>query len=334
MAKKTEDIILDTSHEDSEMIPVSNDNNEESNKEITKINTSIDSKTPFNPLRNTRIIVRYIARQRGLIDNPKHVLYGGMAETAKVTFTVPRLTSGMLVNVLTDAEKQFLEETLGLEFNALSIYRKSGNFWDGSTDNSIHKVTLTKQDNFFDLSNPEDYIRYKILLANKDFIAPSLKELKDRPKGTYRFVIIDEGDEAKLAQDKMSVTMKCYLEYGKVENNTEILRAIIETIEGKPLSPDTKLEFLQAKINDLIQSNSKLFLQTITDQYLPTVVLIKKAIELGFITKRGDYLYLSKDNTPLCQANEEPTLTVASIFLNLPKNQETKFWLEANVKQV
>lgn len=92
-----------------------------------------------------------------------------MAENASRTFVVPRLSSGMFVNVLTDAEKAFLEEIMGLEYNSLSIYKKVDNFWDDSNENGISKVTLKKQDNYFDLSNPEDYIRYKILLANKEF---------------------------------------------------------------------------------------------------------------------------------------------------------------------
>jgi hypothetical protein len=111
------------------------------------------------------------------VTNPKHVLYGGMAETAVRTFVVPMLSSGVYVNVLTDSEKAFLEEVMGLEYNALSIYKKENNFWDDANDFGISKVKLQKQDNYLDLSNPEDYIRYKILLANKDFVAPSLEAL-------------------------------------------------------------------------------------------------------------------------------------------------------------
>ena len=53
-----------------------------------------------NCLRNERIIVRHIPRQSNMVQNPKHVLYGGMAENAIRVFVVPRLTSGKYVNVL------------------------------------------------------------------------------------------------------------------------------------------------------------------------------------------------------------------------------------------
>lgn len=284
-------------------------------------------------LKNERIIVRHVPKLTGMWgNNPKHVLSGGMAEGVVRTFVVPRLSSGMFVNVLTDKEKAFLEEIMGLEYNALSIYKKVDNFWDDSNENGINKVRLTKQDNYFNLSDPEDYIRYKILLANKDYIAPSLQALQDTPKATYQFVIISEGEETKVAKNNMSTTMMCYKEFGKIEDDIDTLRVIVETIDGRPTSQTAKLEFLQTKVNSLIQADSKIFLKVITDPMLSTKVLIKRAIEAGLISNRGNYLYLRKDNTPLCEANEEPTLNVAAKYLNSPKHQEVKFALEAKLK--
>lgn len=284
-------------------------------------------------LRNERIIVRHVPKLTGMWgNNPKHILAGGMAEGAVRTFVVPRLSSGMFVNVLTDKEKSFLEEIMGLEYNALSVYKKVDNFWDDSNENGINKVRLTKQDNYFNLSDPEDYIRYKILLANKDYIAPSLQALQDAPKATYQFVIISEGEETKNAKSNMSATMLCYKEFGKIEYDIDTLRVIVETIDGRPTSQTAKLEFLQTKVNSLIQADSKIFLKVITDPMLSTKVLIKKAIEAGLVSNRGNYLYLRKDNTPLCEANEEPTLNIAAKYLNSPKHQEVKFALEAKLK--
>lgn len=293
----------------------------------------VRSKQLINCLRNERVIVRHIPKLGGMITNPKHILYGGMAENATKTFTVPRLSSGMYVNVLTDNEKVFLEHIMRLEPNALSIYKKIDNFWDDSNDKGISRVRLNKQDNFLNLADPEDYIRYKILLANKDYIAPSLEVLQDAPKASYQFVIISAGDETKNAKINMSTTMKCYKEFGKVENDADTLRVIIETIDGRPLATTSKLEFLQTRANDLIQADSKIFLRVITDPMLSTKVLIKKSIEAGLISNRGNYLYLRSDNTPLCDNGEEPTLNIAAKYLNNPRHQEVKFSLEAKLKQ-
>ena len=298
----------------------------------TKQATVKSTAATVNCLRNERVIIRHIPKESGMVTNPKHILYGGMAENAVRTFVVPRLSSGVFVNILTDSEKAFLEKVMGLEYNALSIYKKVDNFWDDSNESGISRVRLTKQDNYLNLADPEDYIRYKILLANKDYIAPSLQALQDSPKATYQFVIISEGDETKSAKDNMSATMKCYKEFGKIENDINTLRVIVETIDGRPTAPTVKLEFLQGRINTLIQADSKIFLRVITDPMLSTKVLIKRAIEAGLISNRGNYLYLKSDNTPLCEVNEEPTLNIAAKFLNAPKNQEIKFALEAKLK--
>ena len=332
MAKKlVEEIELDTM-EDLSLVEVPMKEVKETKSNIKESKQVSNEGGLINCLRNERVIVRHIPKETGIVTNPKHILFGGMAENAVRTFVVPKLSSGMFVNVLTDSEKAFLEEVMGLEYNALSVYKKVDNFWDDSNDSGISRVRLTKQDNYFNLADPEDYIRYKILLANKDYIAPSLQALEDFPKATYQFVIIAEGEESKVAKDNMSNTMKCYKEYGKVENDIDVLRVIIETIDGRPTSSSNKLEFLQAKNNNLIQADSKLFLKVITDPYLETKVLVKKAIEAGLIVNKGNYLYLRSDGSPLCENNEEPILNTAVRYLNAPKHQDIKFALEAKIK--
>ena len=326
MAKETKVTVDDTVEEIMIEKPIV-----ETKEGVTKPKVKKESTGLINCLRNERVIVRYIPRQSRMVTNPKHILYGGMAENAKRTFVVPRLTSGRYVNVLTDEEKDFLEDIMGLEVNSMSIYNKVNNFWDDSNDTGISKVTLLKQDNYLDLSDPEDYIRYKILLANKDLIAPSMKVLEDFPKATYQFVIISEDDETKAAKKGMTTIMQCYTMYGKLEDDTDALRVIIETLTGVTIHPNTKKEFLQAKINELIQGNSKMFLKVASDPLLQTKVLIKKSIEAGLIAHRGNQYYIKSGNVPMCE-DGEPTLNVAAQWLNLPKNQDTKFSLEAKLQ--
>ena len=284
-------------------------------------------------LRNEKIKVKFIERNNGLPSN--HVLSGGMAEGSKITLVVPRLNTGTFVNVLTDSEKSFLEEYMGLEYNALSIYKKPDeeNFWNDANANGINKVELRKGDNYFDLKDPQQYIKYKILLANKNIICPSLTALKETPKATYRFVVIAEGEESKQAKNNMTNTMNCYKEYGKIEDNLDLLRIVVETLDGRPTASTVKLEFLQNKCNTLIQNDPKKFLSVITDPLLSTKALIKLSIENGSIANRGNYLYLRSDNTPLCEQNEEPTLNFAAKYLNAPKHQDILFALQAKLNK-
>lgn len=207
MAKKMEDKVtpqdinfdLDNTDMDIPLREVTKENNYvQKSTKTTKVNNSVDEPT-INCLRNERIIIRHVPKLSGIWgNNPKHILSGGMAEGATRTFTVPRLSSGMFVNVLTDKEKAFLEEVMGLEYNALSVYKKENNFWDDSNEGGINTVRLTKQDNYLNLSDPEDYIRYKILLANKNFIAPSLQALQDSLKLHISMLLLLKGKRLEL----------------------------------------------------------------------------------------------------------------------------------------
>ena len=275
-----------------------------------------------NCLKNERILVRFVPKEDSNITSPKHILYGGMAEGAVKYYTVPILAStGTYKNILTDDEKAFLESYMGLEYNALSVYNKTNNFWANFT------VRLTKHDNYLDLSDPNDYIKYKVLLANTDFIADSLRTLNDHPKATYQFVMIKEGESEKREEEKMSVTMKCYKEYGKIEDDNDTLRCIIELIDNRPIAKNTKSEFLKSRINSLIQADPKLFYNIITDEYLNNKVLIKTATEEGVIKRRNNLYYF--EDTPLCPDGTESTLSVAAEYIGLGKNQDLKLRIEA-----
>lgn len=325
-------VIFDTDIEDAPKVEIPKPQKKSTKQTKVRVENYEDMGT-ISCLRNEKIKIKFIERNNGLPSN--HVLSGGMADGAKISLVVPKLNTGSFVNVLTDAEKSFLEEYMGLEYNALSIYKKPDeeNFWNDANPNGINKVELRKGDNYLDLSDPQQYIKYKILLANKNIICPSLTALKETPKATYRFVIIAEGEESKQAKNNMNNTMRCYKEYGKIEENIDLLRMIVETLDGRPTAPTVKLEFLQNKCNTLIQSDPKKFLSVITDPLLSTKALIKLSIENGSIANRGNYLYLRSDNTPLCEQNEEPTLNFAAKYLNAPKHQDILFALQAKLNK-
>ena len=196
MAKKaTTGIVIDDAELKDELVPVSFASSEVSEDEpaieVPVNEKSLDNKPLINCLRNVRVIVRRIPKNHGMVTDPRHVYSNGMAEDAVRFFTVPVLRSGAFVNVLTANEKNYLEYVMGLPINALSIYKKTDNYW------SNRLVRLRKQDNYFDLSVPEEYINYKILLANKDYIAPSLEEYERQPLETYEYYIGECIQESK-----------------------------------------------------------------------------------------------------------------------------------------
>ena len=292
-----------------------------------KKNAEMSEDVKINPLRNERIFVRFVPHENGFAGNNKHhVVYGNKADGAFDSFCVPIMRStGTYKNVLTNAEKDYLEEVLGLDSNALSVYNKDNNYWDDV------RVVLTKEGIHLNLADPEDYIKYKVLLANSDFIAPSVQERLERPKATYKYEIVREEEETSLENAKMDATMASYREFGKIENDLDTMRVLVELLDGRPYGINTKSDFLKSRINTLIQRDPKVFLNQITDPMLHTKVIIRRATELGKIAKRGDYYYLASDGSPLCEGGENPTLAIASRYLNAPAHQDIKFLLESEV---
>ena len=283
----------------------------------------------INCLRQEKVTVRFLPKENAMAGNdPRHVLYGGMADTSARTYVAPMLRSGQIADVLTKSEKEFLESVLGMEDNALSVYNTENNFW------YKFKVTLHKDDNVLDLSQPLAYIRWKVLLANKNLIAPSMEAVQDNPKSTYEFVCIREGENANTSRTKTDNRKRAYGILGKIENDRDTMRVIIETLTRKPVSNNTQTDLLVTQLDNLIEGDVKMFLKVAEDELLPAKVLLRNAIEAGVVANRGGQLFLrDKDkDLPLCE-NGEPTLSVAATYINMPKHNEIKLNIEARVNQ-
>lgn len=294
--------------------------------------------TFVNCLRNETVIVRKLPKRTGLVQDPKHIMSDGMHENAFRVYCVPKLQkSNNFVNVLTNEEKECLERVMGLEHNALSIYKQPAekNFWSNANPAGLSSVTLKKRDNIFNLANPTDYIAVKILLANKDKICPSMAEYQEKPKETYEFVVIKEGEENKNTQSNTDATIQAVMRLGKIAEDKEVLRLVVETMLGKKYSDTTSSEWFQTQALDMIKGsakNAKLFLNILNDDNLDNKVIIRKGISKGLIADRGGFLYIKDGNIPMCGDGEEPRINTAAKWLARPNNQDLLFSLQAKIK--
>lgn len=285
-------------------------------------------KGEFNPLRKEEIFVRFVPQETGFgIEQKSHVGYGGLFDGNHITLCMPVMKNGRYKNVLTNDEKDFLEKALGLDSNALSVYKTENNFWDN------YKIRIEKDGMKLDLSDPNDYIKYKVLLGWSDIIAPSVQERIERPKATYRFELVHRTEEANIESNKMNAMMESYKEFGKIEDDLDTMRVLVELLDAKPYSPKDSAVFFRSRINILIQQDAKRFLQYIKDPLLHSKVIIRRATELGKIAKRNEFYYLAADGTPLCDPGENSTLTVAAKYISQPAHQDIKYLLESEVEK-
>ena len=286
---------------------------------------------PNNPLKNETVIVRYIPN--GKFPNPKHVFHGGLAQNGVFSYCVPSLENGTLKNPLSKSEKAWFEQALGLEKNALSVYKQGKeNFWSTANPKGIGSVELKKQDNYFDLSNPTDWLKLRILQMHPEEIAMSYKDIQDNPATDYRFVVVHDASEAEVKKNKQYYTKESWKLLGKIEENKWAMKFIIERLEGRPLSPNTKLDILSTRCGDLIEANATKFYAIITDELFETKVMMSRCVEEGYLSRRNGYYY-TKEGEPLCGPNQNSSEDVAAKYLNLPKNQDLLFLLQEKLKQ-
>lgn len=286
---------------------------------------TVDDGELVNCLRKELVNVVLVKKKIEWITDSNHPLSDGMADGTTATFVVPKLRNGELKNPLTKLEKDFLEDYMGLEPNALSIHKRpQENFWTN------RQVIVQKKGTVLDLSTPMGYINYKILLMNTDTICPSLEELKLMPKATYKYVLVSDKEQYTANAEKATTRSKCWKEYLKIESKPNVLKSILESMTGEKVGGDIQLEYLQNRVSDLIESNAREFLSVVTDPLLQYKALLKEAVESNVVELRGDYYYYN--NTPMCGKDENPTITVAARYVSNPKNQEILFSIQGRLK--
>lgn len=238
------------------------------------------------------------------------------------TFTVPKnAMNGSYINPLTSEEQDLLEAHSGLSIKAgdLSIHKRENNFWKST----FKPVKLGKDPRTLDLSDPMDYITYKVLLLNKDFIAPDAYSAQR--KASYKYMIVDEGYEDNNKSATANLIADAYLEYGKIREDKVALSDILFLLTNQRVSPNSTLIWLQGQIGDFIASNPKRFIEVVNDKDLMTRVLITKGLTYNAIQKDGTaYRTMGGDLMGV-------DLTATIAFLNNKQNSDHRILIETMI---
>lgn len=273
-------------------------------------------------LPNKTVTIKFIPRVIALAPDadPTHVAYGGMLSGSTRKFPAPLQKNGTIKNVLTTEEKDYIESITGLN---LSIY--NGDFWDK------FYVTLRKDDssNKLDLSNPNDYISYKIMMAyGNSYIAPSWSD-RDRLT-SYMFAITDDSEITTVSNNVFNSKKEAYKEYGKIENKYETLLNVLRLLDNKTISDKTSINVIQNKVLNYVDSEPTKFLSVVLDASFPTKSLLHDAVNAGVIKKSGSR-YITADGLELCEQGESAIFSNAIKYLDAPKNQDVRALIEAKL---
>lgn len=209
---------------------------------------------------------------------------------AKIEYVVPRWQrTGQLIDPLedlTEEQRERVAKELGYKSaEDLNINKKEReNFWMNRS------VYLDKNGKFLDLSNIGDFISYKILEVNLDTIAHSYDTRFN--KGTYKFALVFEEEEAKLKNTKVDAKKDAYMLFGKIDGSAKKMSDFmwiyyLTDKEAKRLPNNPSIDFLRGEIGRIIEEKTGTFLSIMTDPEFETKVLIQKAINNGYIHRDG-----------------------------------------------
>lgn len=269
------------------------------------------------PKRRVKVIP--IKRNNPMALNSKsenNFLYG----TAHRRYTLPLRSSGNLVDPFgSDEERAFIEKELVMEKGSLSVNKREKNFWK----EDFKGVVLTKEEIVLDLSNPNDYLKYRVLLTNKQFIAPDEDSIKKSPE--FQYAIVDLGYEDAQGANKADQLTDAALEFASIRNDRESLADALYLLNpGMRVAPDASLEWIKGQVSNHMTKDPVKFLRTLRDPQAKTRILLARAIHAKAITiDRGVY----RTSDRIIGIN----LDAAIAYLNEPVNADIRSLIEAQV---
>lgn len=274
------------------------------------------------PVENTIVHVRFVKRRIGMAAgvSEEHVISGGMLEGATRKFPAPMTRSGGIKNILTTEEKDFFENEIYSGEN-MSAY---GKFWKD------FYVILEKSGLRLDISEPTDYLKYKLLLGWGSIVAPSLKAYKASPLPTYQFYLEQEGEEGRMRSKELSVKKLAWKDFDKIENDAETLAAVIFLMGGKKVAGNANLAFLNSEVEKFVDEKPQQFSALINDDYFSTKVFAANAERAGIIIKTKDG-YQTAEEMPVSAKGSSNSLDNVVKFLLDPVNNEIKELIQSRL---
>lgn len=294
-------------------------------------------------LPNKKIYIKPIIKKGRWLD-PTHS-GNFMYDNTKLTLSVPlHISTGQLVDPLTAEEREFFEDKRlsGLDFKEgdLSVYKKENkitgdlNYWL-NFEYRIHKNQGVVQDDTvlaeLNLSDPMDYIKYKVCLTNSlpgGMVAPSWNKRFDQ--GTYRIVLVDADVEDDLSANEADKLSEAWAFYGTIQNSqTKLLEVLmvywLENRKATRPPADAKIEWLKKEVSKVIKENVDGFLNLIKSNY-EEKLLINTAVKYGAIQINGKF-FQTADGVPLGESLRDVIL-----FYRDERHSEQKMKLIAQIE--
>jgi len=268
-------------------------------------------------LPSKKIEVRPHIKPTAFIKDVNH-LASFLAPRAKKVYVTPiDRNTQRFKQLLSDEETKYLEPLLHRD---LSIYNRDHNFW------SEFQVILEKDTLTLNLSDPVDYIKYKILKANTQEICSDERLLKS--KLTYKYVLKDLDEAVHRDAEESDFEEKVWTLFGEIKKDRVKMLDFLR-LSGRKVSDTSSDAFLISEIKKhYVKSsyeNMLYFVNTLSSTDFELNVIISKAVSYRIIEKnRNKYIF----------QNEQIGSSLSQLvsYLKDPKNQDVLLIIEEQIK--
>lgn len=216
------------------------------------------------------------------IPNTDHVA-SFLAPRARKEFVVPYLRNGQLKNILTKEEKDKLEQLLNED---LSVYKKHDNFW------LSFKFDIGKETVFLDLSNPIQYIQYKLLLAWPSIVSPTKDKKDERP--TYKYYIVDTEYETVEKAMEDDIEEQAWTTFAELKNDRNKMINVLK-LYGKNVGSNATDKFISTQISEQFRKGTvqmQEFVDMVNDPDFEIKILIERAVDANALVRRRSHYFL------------------------------------------
>ncbi len=199
---------------------------------------------------------------------------------------------------LTPNQKKDLAFQLGLEDAAqFNIYRPD-NYW------KTFEVKIDRNGRQLNLSDPYDYVTYRVLQCNTTWIAPTY-EMRNM-KQTYKFALEKDRDKLNTEVTMVNKKERSYLALSKISNSKETMSNFmwahylqVKTAQRPPIEAPN--DWLKTEIGKIIEHDADVFLKIVEDEGYPYKVLVMKAMNVGALARVGDqYMFPGAERPRIC----------------------------------
>jgi hypothetical protein len=209
-------------------------------------------------------------------------------------------------------EQEFFERLLDSNFSP--YHADSILVGDARTE-----IDLTNGNVTLDLSDPWEYVQWKVALANEKVIARSFEERHDSV--SFMFCIVDQSEVKSKEKRGFKLKAQAYAKYAELSRDESSLAAYIKSLGTKKLPASYDMEYLETIVGRDLEDNPELFLDTVNHKYFEMKVMIYDAVDKGAMLKRGDKYSL---DTGLDLGDVHMTIA----YLGNPDNQDVKLRLK------